>query len=481
MTESFKIDDVPSTEEIPIAAVEIVRNRNGSFITSLVFAVIFVLVWLIYDLTKPDAVYTPSVSNVAIWVVLVIFINQVRNAYARYTFLIWAFWFVLGSISIYAKNQIDGGLNYKIDPSIANLYYLSCIFCAVLLALTFQTIFPSLLKPRPELLQSGSDPIVWLILTVFPALYALSIVFSTGGIPLLSGRDVSAEMYQIDYGPLHDFGIVVSIVCVMIWEKFNSRNSFASKTPVKFVVLLILIFYLAAAAFDGRRALTMFAIAAMMLFYIASPGTVLRWVWLGLLGFFGLTSYVSSATLRAGGQVSDAFANFYEPLATVGTEYRDFVYGFTRLNQTAVQHSGYDWLGSTLATMTPSFLARAIGIDKNALVLSDSARSLMGYYNVELGVRIGLPGELWFAYGWWGVLVFALFGPITLFTAWFAVRTEHFVRRALLLTLQALWSLSILGQSSVTFGVILTMLYLAIFVALIEFVTKHTFMGRRFV
>lgn len=481
MSDFLKVDDITTSVEMSIAERQLYRTRDSSFVSSIILVIVFVITWSIYSLSKPDAVYTPSLGNVAIWVALVISIGQIRNAYARYTFLIWAFWFVLGSISIYAKNQIDGGLNYKFDPSIANLYYLSCIFSAVLLALVFQTIFPALLKARPELLESGSNPIVWLTLTLFPALYALSIVFSTGGIPLISGRDVSAEMYQIDYGPLHDFGIVVSIVCVMIWEKFNSKNSFASKIPINFLVLLVLIFYLAAAAFDGRRALTMFAIAAMMLFYIASPGTVFRWVWLGFLGFLALISYVSSATLRAGGQVSDAFTNFYAPLATVGTEYRDFVYGFTRLNQTAVQSSGYDWLGSTLATMTPSFLARAIGIDKTALVLSDSARSLMGYYNVELGVRIGLPGELWFAYGWWGVIVFALFGPVTLVTAWFAARTKHFVRRALLLTLQALWSLSILGQSSVTFGVILTMLYLAIFVALIEFVTKHTSMGRRFV
>jgi hypothetical protein len=204
--------------------------------------------------------------------------------------------------------------------------------------------------------------------------------------------------------------------------------------------------------------MSIFALAAMMLYYIALPTSVTRWIAVALIGLGALLAYVSAATIRAGKDLASAFDDIYAPLATVGTEYRDFVYGFTTFTRTKMLSTGYDWAGSTLAALTPSFLAKPFGMDKNALIMHDSARSLMPLWNVELGIRIGMPGELWFAYGWVAVAMFVIFGAMVMCVANLAARSQHFVYKAILLTVLAVWTLSMQQQSTVTFGLLIPLL-----------------------
>ena len=104
--------------------------------------------------------------------------------------------------------------------------------------------------------------------------------------------------------------------------------------------------------------------------------------------------------------------------------------------------------------------------------MHDSARSLMPLWNVQLGIRIGLPGELWFAYGWFAVAEYFAFGVMIMLLASWAGRSQHFAYKAILLTLLAVFTLSMQGQSTVTFGFVLPLLYLAATIALIEFSSR---------
>jgi hypothetical protein len=279
-------------------------------------------------------------------------------------------------------------------------------------------------------------------------------------------------MYEVDYGPLHDFSIFNVVAILMFWMKINDSNSRASRMPMKLFALLLLGLFLVLAALDGRRAMSIFALTAMLLYYIALPSSIMRWVSVFLIGLAGLFAYVSAAVIRSGQELSAGFDNIYAPLATVGTEYRDFIYGFSTFTRSKVLSTGYDWAGSTAAVLTPSFLANAFGIDKNALITHDSARSLMPLWNVQLGIRIGLPGELWFAYGWLAVAQYFAFGVMVMLLASWAGRSEHFAYKAILLALLAVFTLSMQGQSTVTFGFVLPLLYLTAAIALIELLSR---------
>lgn len=448
-------------------------------IVAFLFPVVFLAGYLIYRLNAPDVVFIPSPLNlltlfVAVWLSLTI-----RNGYARGVCLFWAIWFVLGSISLFAQNQLYTGLNYKFPPDAPNQFYLSCVLAGTaaikLMEVTLAAVAPTKLSP----LNRGSNPVAWGFLLLFPLLYGASIVAATGTIPMFSGQNVSAEMYEVSYGPLHAFGIFVTVACIALWMKSDSAQSFASRPPVKYGTIALLAFMLVVAVFDGRRVLAIFALLGILLYSTAQSGRPGRWLQMGAFAVLTLVGYVVAAAVRAGSTAGDAFDSIWEPLSTVGVEYRDFAYSFARLSPVQVRSAGYDWFGSTIATLTPTPIVTAFGFDKSALVQADSARTLMQFFDVKLGIRVGLPGELWLAYGWWAVAVFTLFALVVYATAWLAMRTNHFIYRAILLTLLALGAASVLGQSTVTFGLLLPLIYLSLLVRLIEFVVRPPRQARR--
>lgn len=321
--------------------------------------------------------------------------------------------------------------------------------------------------------ETGVSSIYWTLLLSFPLAYVLSIIVSTGSIPLLSGEDISATMYERSYGPLYSFGVYVVVACLILWMHIQSwRKPF----PVLRNLLAwpLLLTFLVASSFDGRRVLTILSVVGMLIYYVALPRTVYRWLGGAIMVLAMLMGYLVGAALRSGRQVADAFGSFWSPLAAVGTEYRDFTYGFAVVPRSAVLHSGYDWLGSTVAAVVPSFLLKLAGFDKDAFIAHDSARTLMEFWNVNLGIRIGLPGELWFAYGWAAIAIFPLFGAGVVLLAELGGTTRHFVYKAILLTGLSLSALAVNGQSTVTFGLILPLLYLAAAIAVFDWALRRS-------
>ncbi len=454
-------------------AVETTASRWTSHAGTPLSFFAFGVAFVVYRLIAPDVIYLPSSLNIFTLFVVLLLSLTIRNAYARAISLFWGAWFVLGSLSLYAQNQTFRGLNYNLDPAECNQFYLSCIGAAVLVIRAAELAMGRLAPARPALLTRGSNPWVWLLLMIFPFLYAISIVAATGDIPMFSGRDVSAQMYEEDYGPLHAFGVFVTVACIMLWEKINDRASAISRTPLRSLTVALMGLFVVVAAIDGRRALAVFALFGILLFSSAQQGRPRQRLQVLVIATLALLGYVVAATLRTGSDTSEAFTGIWEPLSTIGTEYRDFSYGFVRLSRSQVLAYGYDWLGSTVATLVPRGLLGVLGFDKAVMLQSDSARTLMDFWNVKLGIRIGLPGELWFAYEWWGVAWFAGFGMVTYGVSVLALRSTHFVYRGVMLALLGLFATSVLGQSTVTFGLVLPLIYLSIAVRLIELTTKQ--------
>lgn len=437
-------------------------------IAALVFPFCFLVLYIIFRIIQPDVVYLPDVANIVtvfftLWLSLLI-----RNGYAKAVCFFWSIWFLLGSISLYAQNQMAGGLNYKVSPAAANQYYLYCIAAAVIVILALDRTVGVSSPKAPVRLTRGSNPLVWLFLLGFPLLYAVSIYAATGDIPMFSGRNVAAAMYEVDYGPLHGFGIFVTVAAIAMWGKTGDRSSMAGRSLLRPAAFALVAFLLLVAAMDGRRALAIFALFGIILFASAQPARPAQRVQVVLIAVTALLGYVAAATLRTGSEASQAFTSMWYPLSTIGTEYRDYVYGFVRLPRAGVLGAGFDWFGSTMASMTPGAIMTAVGVDKSALQQTDSARILMDFWNVKLGIRIGLPGELWFGYGMWGIAIFAGFGVAVYGVASLAIRTNHFVYRAILLSVLGIWATSVQGQSTVTFGLLLPLVYLSLLVLVLD-------------
>lgn len=442
---------------------------SGSRILILASIVLaYAVFWTLYSLFVPEQQYLPHPENMALLMVCVLVILQIENRYCRYAMLFWCFWFGVGAVSLFAMNNLTRGLNYNVDASAANRFYLLCVLAGALGALLVQPLFAHQ-RPGPTELRRGKNPLMWLFILLFPILYFLSIVLATGDVPLFSGRDVSSVMYEVDYGPLHGFGIFIPVACLMIWMAADAaRLQTMRQLPAKIFVMSLLLAFLVIGSTDGRRVLTLFAVMAIILFYLEKAPSLRRIAGGLVFGLLAIVAYIAAAVVRSGRSFGSGFSSAYEPFAAVGVEYRDYVWSHTNLLPEVVRGAGYDWFGSTFASATPGFLLSLMSIDKAALTQSDSARTLMKFFNVELGIRIGLPGELWFAVGWAGIAMFALFGIAVAWLAHRAARSAHYVYKSIWLVGLSIATLSVLGQSTVTFGLILPLVYLAILTWLVE-------------
>lgn len=427
----------------------------------------------LYKAFGSGAIYVPSMTNIGTFVIVLWLSTTVTNPFARMICLFWTFWFVLGSISLFAQNQGMPGLNYSLDPNLPNQYYLYCIGSAILIIRITEALFIRKKNLTPAALTDENSSLAWLTLLSFPFLYAASIIIVAKTIPIFSGNDVSAAMYEVDYGPLHAFGIFISVACIAVWEKLLEPGDTFSRGSQRFVAILFLLVLLLIAAIDGRRALSIFALFGMIICAGPLLSGFRERLRIAMISALALLGYISASALRSGRDVASAFDNLWMPLSTVGVEYRDFCYAVMRLNRNQVLSSGYDWPGSTLASAIPGFFLKPFGYDKVFMMHNDSARVLMDYWDVKLGIRIGLPGELWLAYEWWGVALFSAFALLIYILCTFALSSVNFINRAILLSMLGVGATAVMGQSTVTFGLFLPAIYLAGFLWLIDFLTKR--------
>lgn len=424
---------------------------------------LYVSSWLIWALVGPTAEYLPSLENITTLLLCLLLADYIRSSYVRYVVYFWCLWFVLGTLSLYAINIVPAGRNYNLDASVANRFYLLSILAVELGALASQSMVAKWALAGRVGRPHRADGFVTLFLLLTPLLYAMSVIQATGDIPLLSGRILSAQMYEEDYGFFHRFGIYVAIAALLLWTEILKRRTVLPFRISTITCAVLIVAMLFVGMMDGRRAFTIFALNAMLMYYLVNSASFARYLWVALLSVMGLASYVVAEAVRSGKTLGMIFQNGYALLSTFGLEYRDFVYSFDRFSRESVLGTGYDWLGSTAVNFVPSFLVGLVGLDKTKLATADSARSLMELYDVELGIRIGLPGEIWLAYGWFGLLLFIPFGFLVSWVAYRAAVATDPVTRSIWLMILSLWGLAVLGQSTVTFGLLLPLFYLAMF------------------
>lgn len=426
--------------------------------------------------TLSGALYVPSALNGVILSVSVFMAFLHRLPVMKYFFMFWNGWLLIGSVSLYAQNNLSSGLNYNIDPSSANNYFILCIIFAQLPSLLFQNASRSYDK-GDELVGSYSrNNLILLFFILFPIVYALSIFIAVGEFPLFSGRNISAEMYEIDYGPVHGFGILVSCSIIGIWLRYsNSDNKTLVRSLLVYGFLMVCVVLAAA---DGRRVMALFSVAGILLSYFRKPRGF-RMVAGALLTIaLVLTAYILASTIRSGRDSQAAFEDGSVALSTIGVEYRDFVYAYKNISPAEMRAAGYDWPESTFASAMPSLVLSLFDVRKTDSIYRDSARTLMYFWNVNLGIRIGLPGELWFFSGWWSLAIFSVFGMAVYILVLAASRVRDLDYKAIIYTQLAVYLLAINGQSTVTFGLTLPLLYFATLVSVVHFLSNRDFWSR---
>ena len=142
----------------------------------------------------------------------------------------------------------------------------------------------------------------------------------------------------------------------------------------------------------------------------------------------------------------------------MGAEFKDFAWTVTHYEPFTIPN--YSWVQSSLGSFFNGFLLSLVDINKNELVHMDSARAWMDIYGIELGIRTGIISELWFEFSYFGMLLMFVFGcALSKLTSKIYIEKELF-KFILFSILYAYLLLAIMGQSSLFFGVSITVVYL---------------------
>ena len=415
---------------------------------------------IIVGRSNGDLAYFPSSANMVLFAACMVALSFVRERFAFYVASFWLVWFAAGSVSMIAANQL-GKAQYFLDVAAPNTFFLLAILALVLGIILSE----SLGRNRQRLTASARPlepphPLILGLIYALPFLYVLSVYQGTGDIPLISGRVLSEAMYDVDYGFFHRFSALLTVTILVLLLPLLGPTG--KSAPACTFALGMIALTAVAALTDGRRVIAVASALAMMMAYLESVRRHRQYVLVALIAVTGLLTYILVERLRSLGTTDDLLTAWYGPFWVVGVEYRDYVLTFATFAADSLRDAGYDWLASTAASVTPSPLVSLAGWDKQALIEQDSARTLMRMFGINLGVRIGLPGELWFAFHWLALPVITVFGILVGICSRAAANSRTVLGKSILITILTYCALAVMGQSTVTFGVMTTLAYLYI-------------------
>lgn len=392
--------------------------------------------------------FAPSPVALALFAFGAVLALGIRDLPLRFFACLWLVWPVAGtyfSLAHFYQRKLWAPLDL-VEPNVIFLGNVIVLIAAI-------RGCSALLSPQRQTGPiAGTPPLHMLPLLVFPLFYGISLIAT--GPTLLSLTSIVADMYSTDRGPLYPFRI--ALVPAFAYLALYVQHCPARLRPyvIGYIGLTFLLSVL-----DGKRDMALLGILVFIYTFIArrpdlQPSRFLFWPLIAIV-LYGLVGH-----LRDGRGV-DLLG--WTSLATVaGIEYRDFAHSINYWSLDYIDSLGYDFFGSSLAMLANSTLLDLFNIDKQALVLMDSARTWQRAFGVDVGIRIGLVGELYYALNGraepamvvLGLLVCALRRRLS------TARSEHgFIYLA---TAMAVLTLSLFSQASAMFGYALTLAYIAI-------------------
>lgn len=432
---------------------------SGYYVLSVMFSMVSVFVYYI------AVRYASNILGVEAgfdFLYIIIFVNSclvcvAQSRLIRILLLCWLIWPVVGVLNSASWSQLYSGVSIDIEYSL-QIYHVFLLFFSLPQVLIFRDGRQGILG------RSMRINLVWLlVILIFPFLMGLEMIYRLGFIPIFSGSSIVGDMYSYSYGVLYSYKVVMLLSMLLLFFL-----SFILGGKLRALLLVLLAITIIISLFDGKRVIVIaFFVASFAVYYRVcgdkfSLAPVIKYAVVFLL------VYVMIGQLRSG-EVSSAYEDwllgvFY----SFGVEYRDFALTLGFVEPGGIDD--YDWFLSSVANLINSNIASLIGFDKNSYVVLDSARAFMAFYDVNLGIRTGLISELWFAYGWNALPLMMLVGLLVGYISRKVEVARNIHSLFLYAIVYAYLLLSIMGQSSVFFGVLLTVFYLLVFEFMCRFI-----------
>lgn len=409
----------------------------------------------------------PSMLSHTLLIIPIGVIFYLKNRYNKAFLIIWISWLFIGELKILTY--------YNINPYFISMDEGCIIYNLYLIFLSLGILLHDSNARQPTLTETARQKgrpfikdLAWLepVLIVFPLIWFVDFIRAVGFIPIFAGADVTNIMYEIKYGYIYNYGFLNCIAAVLMYDRYLGSKS-TSRRLMWLGVLAITLFVM---TIDSKRLFLLVSLLGIFVYDKVMAGVlkVDRRTIVMLVAGAGL--YILLQNLRLGDASESPFARDGLPL---GAEFREYIRAVNEFKPGQIPN--YDFLVSAVGAFVNSFLLRIVGYNKSELVGKDSALTFMTLFDEEntLGIRTGLNSELYFAYGFYGLILIALFGVLVSYLAYKLISVRLQSSLVILSTIWGLLVLSVFGQTSVTAGCLCVLTYLYIVIRLIKLIQSR--------
>ena len=396
----------------------------------------------------------PSLMSHTLLIIPIAVIFLLKNRYTKAFLIIWIAWLYVGELKILTYFAINPYYISMDEGCIVYNIYL--IFMSVgMLLHDANTQIPVRSEEDQAVGRPLYDDLGWFeyFLLAFPLIWIADFMRNVGFIPILSGSDVTDTMYGLNYGYVYSFGFFNCLSAVMLYDRM--LKSPTKRIKIFWLIMLVLAVLIMSA--DSKRLYLLVSLLAIFVYDKLMAGSLVVNMKTVMLILSSVVLYVFLQNVRLGTTTESPFKRDGFPL---GAEFREYIRAVNEYKPGEIP--GYDLAASTVGAFANSFLLKLAGYDKSELVHKDSAYTFMKLFDDEntLGIRTGLTSELYFAYGFFGLIFIIFFGWLI---SSLSYRLIHVSKKSSLIFLSTIYGLLVLtafGQSSVTVGCLCVTMYL---------------------
>ncbi|WP_289662500.1 hypothetical protein [Flavobacterium panacagri] len=399
-----------------------------------------------------------SLDVILICLIILFLIGRIKNLFNKIISGAWLIFYFLGVLNINSIKLRTNVWNLKVHD--ASFLYLLCLLVFVVSIIFFERKKSKKNKFNNDLDVFFKTPFIYLML-LYPILLMYSIYTNIGFIPILTGQDFVDDMYEYDYGFFYGLKFVSVYSFCLTYLMFRYKKMFLFSCVYLLAILFIV-------SVDGKRFVLLMSILSLVplatilkkngfKITIRTKEMNIRPVILSF-SIVGIV-YVLISILRTGGDIHESLNLLVENIP-FGVEFKDYVHCFNVYNPQSIRNYNFEW--SAIGSFTNSTFLEIFDLNKKELYKMGSQEAFMNLYNEKFGIRIGIVGELYFAYGF-------LVLPIMILIAFFANRISqqlinpnsyfNLIQNSILF---ALFILLINGQATVFFGCLTVMIYVYI-------------------
>lgn len=366
--------------------------------------------------------------------------------------LLWLLWYFVGSLNLVSSSLFLGSYYANLPLGQATeIYFIGCLM--YIIGLLFSNGLLRALGYLPNKLMVNQlvpiGRISAVLLMAFPFLWILSMYFALGYIPVLEGYDITNDIYEINYGPLYPYTIIIALSALYVLQ--GVLNGKFGKLGWLYFVLIVLLSFA-----DSKRVVAMAIMGgAIPLIFLRYSNDPWKKIAIGVVAATSL--YVLVSIIRMGWDTERLEVDGITKYMAVGVEFRDFVFSVNHFEPQNVP--GYAWFSSGIGSLMNGSVLSIFGYDKSELVQQGSAYVWARLYGSPFGIRTGLVSELWFAYAKLGFLVIFVFGVVSSLINYGIAFCKTEGVQLILSGLSGLFLLSIMGQSTGILGSVTVLFY----------------------